>query len=65
MDRQKPSENISATARDILGFLNFSSGSPDPRFLENLSKLFGWVANGLSEKKPVWQALGEDRKSVV
>ena len=28
---------------EILGYLNLSSGAPDPRFLGNLNELFGWI----------------------
>lgn len=27
----------------VLGYLNFSSGAPDPRFLANLNRVFEWV----------------------
>ncbi len=43
MDRKRPSEEIAAAAREILGYLNFSSGRPEPRFLEGLSRLFGAI----------------------
>ena len=35
--------DVSAAAQEILGYLNFSSGMPDPKFLENVNKLFGWL----------------------
>jgi hypothetical protein len=44
-------------APDVLGYLNFSSGAPDPRFLGNLNALFGLVAGESTGGKPVWQAL--------
>jgi hypothetical protein len=59
MDRKKPSEDVSAVTQDILGHLNFSSGSPDPRFLANLNKLFGWLVGGLPANEPAWRALGK------
>ncbi|MEN6451640.1 MAG: hypothetical protein ABFC96_14205, partial [Thermoguttaceae bacterium] len=71
MDRNRPSEDISAVAREVLGYLNFSSGKPEPRFLENLSKLYGAIPTrqpGGSEtpsepatplERPVWLAVGD------
>ena len=46
-------------APDVLGYLNFSSGAPDPRFLGNLNTLFGVVAGETAGGKPAWQALAE------
>ena len=46
-------------APDVLGYLNFSSGAPDPRFLGNLNTLFGLVAGETAGGKPAWQALAE------
>ena len=31
MDPKKSSRNIAATIQDVLGYLNFSSGTSDPR----------------------------------
>jgi hypothetical protein len=59
MDRKKSSVDVSAITQEILGHLNFSSGAPDPRFLENVNKLFGWLATGLPAKEPAWRALGK------
>ncbi len=58
MDPKKPSQDVAATVQDVLGYLNFSSGTSDPRFLENLNKLFTWVAAGLPANEPAWRALG-------
>ena len=44
MDHTKPGDDPSSLAQDILGYLNFSSGTPDPRFLKNLDELFGRIA---------------------
>ncbi len=59
MDTKKSSRNIAATIQEVLGYLNFSSGAPDSRFLENLNKLFIWVAAKVTAKEPAWQALGK------
>ena len=64
MDRKRPSEELSAAAREILGYLNFSTGKPEPRFLEKLSGLFAAVEAGRPAKAgtinpPVWRAVGD------
>jgi hypothetical protein len=41
-------QTAAAPARDVLGYLNFSSGASEPRFLENLNRLFGKVAGARS-----------------
>jgi len=40
-------------AREVLGYLNFSSGAPDPVFLANLNGLFGRAV-----RRPKWKSLG-------
>nr|MCU0979000.1 hypothetical protein [Pirellulaceae bacterium] len=42
----------------VLGYLNFSSGAEDPRFLANLNRVFAW-AGGESTSGPVWRAVWE------
>ena len=59
MDRKRPGEDVSAVAQEILGYLNFSSGASDPRFLENVNKLFGWLAAGKASQEPGWRALAQ------
>jgi len=56
------------TAQDILGYLNFSSGAPDPRFLGNVNALFSAIdvlrakaATARASRtaaEATWQALG-------
>ena len=58
MDPEKSSRNIAATVQDVLGYLNFSSGTSDPRFLANLNKLFTSLAANRPAKEPAWRALG-------
>ena len=53
---------------EIAGYLNFSSGAEDPRFLANLSSLFGLLearraegeaaTPGQPHAEPTWRALG-------
>jgi hypothetical protein len=56
MDRKRPGETTNAIAQDILGYLNFSSGVSDPRFLENVNRLFGRLAKK-ADGEPAWRAL--------
>jgi len=44
--------------QEILGYLNFSSGAPDPAFLGNLNDLFGRIDASPQRDRPTWQALG-------
>jgi hypothetical protein len=49
---------------EILGYLNFSSGTPDPHFLCRVNELFGQIAQGESAAtgtppQPTWRLLGQ------
>ena len=44
---------------EILGYLNFSSGAADPRFLCNLNALFGRLENDEKRSEPAWRLLGQ------
>lgn len=59
MDQKKLGDEASSLAQEILGYLNFSSGTPDPRFLKNLCDLFGRIEAARSKEEPAWQALGQ------
>jgi hypothetical protein len=43
--------------QEVLGYLNFSSGASDPKFLWCLSHLFGLLEEGPQGKGPAWQVL--------
>jgi len=45
----------------VLGYLNFSSGTPDPKFLAALSQL--WGSPPPTPGQPVWQAVGADLRA--
>lgn len=52
------------TVQEILGYLNYSSGTPDPRFLGSLNRLFGLINTTLTTKRrttrrTTWQLLPE------
>ena len=59
MHHMTPGDGSSSLAQDILGYLNFSSGTPDPRFLKNLDALFGQLATGRGKREPAWLALAD------
>jgi hypothetical protein len=59
MQQTKLGDDASSLAQDILGYLNFSSGTPDPRFLKNLDDLFGRIEAARARQEPAWQALGQ------
>lgn len=43
--------------QEILGYLNFSSGAPDPGFLQNVNALFGLIESARSGGEPAWRTL--------
>ena len=49
MHHMTPGEDSSSLAQDILGYLNFSSGTPDPRFLKNVDDVFGRIGGRTGE----------------
>ena len=53
----QPGQDTLKLASDVLGYLNFSSGLPDPRFLGNFNGLFGLVAGQREKAMPVWQSV--------
>ncbi|MGA2616634.1 MAG: hypothetical protein ABSF26_03430 [Thermoguttaceae bacterium] len=50
---------IGKIAQDVLGYLNFSSGAADPRFLRNVNHLFGAVEGESGAKQPAWKGFGQ------
>ena len=57
MDRTTLGDDLPSLAQDILGYLNFSSGTSDPRFLKNLCDLFARIDAARAKGEPAWQAL--------
>ena len=43
--------------REILGYLNFSSGASDAKFLRDLNQLFGLLESDPARKDAAWQVL--------
>jgi hypothetical protein len=67
MDLDKLPVEAWRNAQEILGYLNFSSGNSDPRFLGNLNLLFGQIEaqqprrrgrGRAAAKEPTWKILG-------
>lgn len=68
MDLDKLQAEMLRNAQEVLGYLNFSSGISDPRFLGNINLLFGQVEaqqprrRGRSrspKREPSWKVLGQ------
>lgn len=51
MDWKSMPPDIQKSLEEVLGYLNFSSGSSDPQFLRNLNDLFAWVDQGHPQTK--------------
>ena len=45
--------------QEMLGYLNFSSGAPDPRFQRNVNALFGLIEADPASRCHGWRLLGE------
>ncbi len=45
------------TWQEILGYLNFSSGAADPRFLQNINHLFEVIDASPERVEPTWKAM--------
>ena len=55
--------NTEKTVEEVVGYLNFSSGAEDGKFLAGLNHLFDAVENhssagGEAADEPTWRALG-------
>lgn len=56
-------ERLGPNARDLIqevaGYLNFSSGTSDPRFLQAINALYGSIAESGEPRDRVWRTLAE------
>jgi hypothetical protein len=59
MKKPHPDAEVRTLAQDILGYLNFSSGAADVRFLKNLNELFGVLDRPRKQDGPTWRRLGD------
>jgi hypothetical protein len=50
--------DVRQLVEEILGYLNFSSGAPDPAFLKNLNDLFGRIDAQDRGGEPTWRQMG-------
>ena len=58
MNQQNPERDLRSLAQEILGYLNFSSGAADAKFLKNLSDLFEILDRPAEKNLPTWRRLG-------
>ncbi len=58
MARDRPAIPTPAQFQELLGYLNFSSGTPDPTFLANLNQLFAAIAAEHPGAENVWPLAG-------
>ena len=59
MKQHQPDLDVRTLAQEILGYLNFSSGAADVKFLKNLSDLFGILDRPSEKNSPTWRRLGD------
>jgi hypothetical protein len=59
MKQHHPDAEVRTLAQDVLGYLNFSSGAADVRFLKNLNELFGALDEPGKHEVPTWRRLGD------
>jgi hypothetical protein len=50
-----PPDDVQQCVREILGYFNYSSGTPDPQFSAGMNRLFGWVDAHRPGDEPAWQ----------
>jgi hypothetical protein len=65
MQQQTSSPGHNQDLPVVLGYLNFSSGAPDARFLSSLNRLW---ANELAQEKrpaPIWRIVGENLRQAI
>ena len=62
MPEKRPKTDESAILEEVLGYLNFSSGTPDPQFLRGLNRLFAIVESSAAtddHQQPSYVAVGK------
>src|ERR1700758_4730261 len=57
MEQSVPGTTAAKTAQEIAGYLNFSSGAADPRFLKNVNHLFEVLDASPERVEPTWKAV--------
>jgi len=60
MDPEYSGSEVGKLVEEVAGYLNFSSGASDPRFLGALNGLYGTLAEDAAKRgEPVWQTLAQ------
>lgn len=59
MDVPRLAAELEVASQEILGYLNFSSGTADPRFLHNLDLLWRHFEPQASLERPTWRGVAE------
>jgi len=59
MDPQSSNPQAEAAAQEMLGYLNFSSGTADPKFQRNANFLFRSLGVETRRSKLVWEEVGQ------
>ena len=57
MEQLGQGTDATKTGQEILGYLNFSSGAADPRFLRNMNHLFEVIDACPERVEPTWKAM--------
>ena len=57
MEQSGLGTNAAKTAQEAVGYLNFSSGAADPRFLKNINHLFEVLDASPERVEPTWKAV--------
>ena len=57
MEQLGQGTDAAKTGQEILGYLNFSSGAADPRFLRNINHLFEVIDACPERVEPTWKAM--------
>ena len=55
MEPTAPGNDVAKTAQEVLGYLNFSSGTSDPKFLRNVNHLFEVAEASEGRTEPTWR----------
>src|SRR5271157_850374 len=57
MEQLGQGTNATKTGQEVLGYLNFSSGAADSRFLQNTNRLFEVIDACPERVEPTWKAV--------
>jgi len=63
-DSSKPDADEDAVLEDVVGYLNFSSGASDPKFLRHVNELFSLIEQGVSRDKSLQELADRLQKTI-